>query len=196
MPVTIFVHVFPKSFVLKMIGCLSPCWYRFAATKAPPAMKLDGSMIETRVKSPMSFGVTFSQFTPLLRDTQTSPSSVPAQSTPACTGDSSKAKISAYVSTPVWSRVIGPPDGPMVFGSFRARSGDTGVQLCPSFVDRNSREPAAYTTLGVWRENTIGNVHWKRTSISSDEWPIGLIGKTVTFRSKPVRRSFRVSSPP
>src|SRR5688572_9669826 len=132
-----------------MIGCLSPSWYRFAATNAPPAMKFDGSMIDTRVKSPMPGGVTFSQFAPLLRDTQTSPSSVPAHNTPAWTGDSSNAKINAYVSTPVWSLVIGPPDGPMVFGSLRARSGDTAAQLCPSFVDRKSFEPAAYTTLGV-----------------------------------------------
>src|SRR5678815_6070094 len=79
-----------------MIGWLSPCWYRLAATNAPPAMKFDGSMIEMRVKSPMPGGVTFSQFAPLLRDTQTRPSSVPAHNTPACTGDSSNAKMSAY----------------------------------------------------------------------------------------------------
>src|SRR5687768_18105653 len=109
-------------------------------------MKFDGSMMEMRVKSPMSFGVTFSQFAPLLREIQTSPSSVPAHNTPGCTGDSSNANINAYVSTPVWSFVIGPPDGPIVFGSFRARSGDTGVQLCPSLVERKSRRSEEHTS--------------------------------------------------
>jgi hypothetical protein len=32
-------------------------------------------------------------------------------------------KIVAYVSTPVWSSVIGPPLGPSVRGSWRVRSG-------------------------------------------------------------------------
>src|SRR5690606_34370099 len=98
--------------------------------------------------------------------------------------------------TPVWSLVIGPPEGPIVRGSARARSGETGVHDWPSSVERKSREPPAYTTLGVWREKAIGKVHWKRTSMSSDECPIGLIGHTVTLRSKPVRRSSRVSRPP
>ena len=33
------------------------------------------------------------------------------------------AKTVAYVSTPVWSLVMGPPDAPIVDGSWRVRSG-------------------------------------------------------------------------
>ena len=71
MPLVIFVHVFPKSVVRKRIGVLSPNAYRLPARYAVPAAYRDGSMIEMRVKSPMSFGVTFVQFAPLLRDSQT-----------------------------------------------------------------------------------------------------------------------------
>jgi hypothetical protein len=66
-----------------------------AATYAVPASNCPGSRLLMRVNSPMSVGVTFSQLVPLLRDTQTSPSSVPTQSTPCRTGDSSKAKMRA-----------------------------------------------------------------------------------------------------
>jgi hypothetical protein len=53
------------------MGRLSSSWYRLPATYAPHASNGDGSTIETRVKSPMSRGVTLVQFAPLLRDTQT-----------------------------------------------------------------------------------------------------------------------------
>src|SRR5687767_8255912 len=98
-------------------------------------------MIEMRVKSPMSGGVTFSQFFPSLREIQIKPSSVPTHNNPFLKGDSSNEKTSAYVSTPVWSFVIGPPDASIVFGSRRASSGETAVQLPPSFVDRKSFDP-------------------------------------------------------
>ena len=51
-------------------------------------------------------------------------------------GDGAMAKMVAYVSTPVWSRVMGPPEGPMVDGSARVRSGLTTSQVAPSSVDR------------------------------------------------------------
>ena len=44
------------------------------------------------------------------------------------------AKTVAYVSTPVWSLVMGPPEGPMVAGSALVRSGLIASQLCPSSV--------------------------------------------------------------
>ena len=40
----------------------------------------------------------------------------------------------AYVSTPVWSFVMGPPEGPIVVVAARVRSGLTCSQLCPSLV--------------------------------------------------------------
>jgi hypothetical protein len=44
------------------------------------------------------------------------------------------AKTVAYVSTPVWSFVMGPPEGPIVAASARVRSGLICSQLCPSVV--------------------------------------------------------------
>src|SRR5437867_9961000 len=91
----------------------------------------------------------------------------------------------AYVSTPVLSSVIGPPEAPMVFGSWRVRSGLIFVQLCPSFVDfqtcceptyRTGTEvgPALKPPISVPDSGarTIGNVHWKRSTMSADAYPI------------------------
>jgi hypothetical protein len=39
------------------------------------------------------------------------------------------AKTVAYVSTPVWSFVMGPPDAPRVDGSARVMSGEICSQL-------------------------------------------------------------------
>ena len=68
------------------------------------------------------------------RVTWTYPSSEPTHITFGSCGDGAMAKTVAYVSTPVWSRVIGPPDGPTVIGSFRVRSGLIWTQFCPSVV--------------------------------------------------------------
>ena len=74
----------------------------------------------------------------------------------------------AYVSTPVLSFVIGPPDAPIVFGSWRVRSGLILVQLCPSFVDFHTCWDPTYSVDGSVGAITIGNVHWKRSAISAD----------------------------
>src|SRR3989304_5217504 len=79
-----------------------------------------------RAKSPTSFGVTFFQLVPPLRVTWISPSSDPVQITPLAIGDSAIVKTTPYVSTPVWSFVIGPPEAPSVFGSLRASGGGVG----------------------------------------------------------------------
>ena len=79
------------------------------------------------------------------------------------------AKITPYVSTPVWSLVIGPPEAPIVFGSRRASGGEMMVQLSPSVVVLNSWLPAAYNTFGLCGENMIGKVHWNRYWMSCDE---------------------------
>ena len=71
-------------------------------------------------------------------DTCTSPSSEPAHSTPAFTGDSAKVNTVAYHSVPVISRVIGPPTGPSVAGSCSVRSGLMACQLPPPSVVLNT----------------------------------------------------------
>ncbi len=72
---------------------MSASWNRFAATYAVPGANCPGSMSETRVYGAMSDGVTFRHVFPSSRDMCTSPSSLPAHSTPFCFGDSAKAKI-------------------------------------------------------------------------------------------------------
>src|SRR5438105_6841991 len=128
-------------------------------------------MIETRVKCGMSRGVTFVHALPLSRVTWTRPSSDPAQSTPAVAGDSARAKIVAYHSVPVMSRVTEPPTGPMVEGSCSVKSGLAGSQLSPSFVDRKTRLAATNSSLGTWREYKIGKVHWNRLGTWDDGQP-------------------------
>src|SRR5258708_38737617 len=88
-----------------------------------------------RAKSPSAFGVTFFQLVPPLRVTWTYPSSEPDQMTLPSFADGAIVNTVAYVSTPVLSFVIGPPEAPIVFGSCRVRSGLIFSQLCPSFVD-------------------------------------------------------------
>ena len=51
------------------------------------------------------------------------------------TGEGARENTVAYVSTPVWSSVIGPPDGPSVDGSWRVRSELIFCQVWPSLVD-------------------------------------------------------------
>ena len=60
------------------------------------------------------------------------PSSLPAQITPCCTGDSSIVKIVPKYSMLVLSCEIGPPDETCFDLSFRVRSPEIAVQLCPS----------------------------------------------------------------
>ncbi len=59
--------------------------------------------------SPAMAPVTLVQVFPPSRVTWTRPSSLPAQMTPFCFGDSAIAKTVPYTSTPVLSPVIGPP---------------------------------------------------------------------------------------
>src|SRR5687768_9297618 len=88
------------------------------------------------------FAVTFVHVLPLSRETWTRPSSLPAQSTPRSFGDSARAKMVQYTSTPVLSPVIGPPDHFCFALSFRVRSPLIGVQELPPSVVRKSTLPA------------------------------------------------------
>src|SRR5947209_5070920 len=88
----------------------------------------------TRPRSGMSFGVTVLHVLPPSFVTLTTPSSLPVQITLVVRLDGAIEKITAYTSGPFMSRVIGPPDGPMVLGSWRVRSGLMRSQLWPPFV--------------------------------------------------------------
>jgi len=66
-----------------------------AATKARPGAWRDGATACTVAHSGSPLGVMFFQLFPASRDTCTSPSSVPAQSSPGTVGDSSKVRMFA-----------------------------------------------------------------------------------------------------
>src|SRR6476660_7781676 len=107
----------------------------------------------------MSFGVTFFQFCPPSRVMNTYPSSEPVQMRFPSFGEGAIVNTVAYVSTPVSSRVIGPPESPIVDGSWRVRSGLMRVQLRPALVVFHTCCDPTYSTLGSVGEYTIGNVH-------------------------------------
>src|ERR1700689_360829 len=134
MPFTILVHVFPMSCVRKMYGDLSSRRKRFTAMYAVAESCAPASMSETRPNSGMSFGVTFVHVVPPSFVTSISPSSEPVQITLVVRFDGAIEKMTPYTSGPFMSRVIGPPDGPMVLGSWRVRSGLIFVQFSPPFV--------------------------------------------------------------
>src|SRR5947208_1645879 len=134
-------------------------------------------MLEMRVNGATSTGVTLVHVFPPSRVRWISPSSDPVQISPFTRGDSARAKIVAYYSAVVWSRVIGPPETPSIAGSCRVRSGEIGVQLCPSFTDLNSALPPMYNTRGSCGEIKSGAVHWKRYFPSPAGCPSGLSGQ-------------------
>src|SRR5712671_3423921 len=69
---------------------------------------------------------------------------------------------------------MGPPEGPSVAGSWRVRSGDTTVQLCPSLVVLKSTLAPWYSTWGSCGEINKGAVHWNRYFPSAAGGPSGL----------------------
>src|ERR1051326_6360996 len=93
-------------------------------------------MILMSAHSGRSGGVPCCHDCPPSRERWTSPSSEPAQKTPASWGDSRKAKIVQYTSAPELSAVIGPPEEPSLLGSLRVKSGLITCQLAPSSAER------------------------------------------------------------
>src|SRR5690349_5748490 len=94
------------------------------------------------------------------------------------------------------SRVIGPPDGPIVVGSWRVRSGLIFVHVCPPFVVFHRCCDAAYSTCGFTGENMIGYVHCQRSLMTADSSPENMRGYGLTSRTSPVRRLSFVRKPP
>src|SRR5205085_12515325 len=106
-----------------------------------------------------------------------SPSSDPAHSTPAFTGDSAKLKIVPYHSVPVMSRVIGPPTPPSVAASWALKSGLIACQLAPPSVVLNTFCAVTYSVLRSCGEDTPGKVHWTREGTSVAGCPASLVSQ-------------------
>src|SRR6266540_1238984 len=113
-------------------------------------------MSEMRANSGRSFGVMVVQLFPPSRVMEASPSSEPVQMVPASWYDGAMVKIVAYTSGPFMSWVIGPPEGPRVFGSARVRSPEIRSQVWPSLVVFQRCCEEAKITLGSSGEKTIG----------------------------------------
>src|SRR6185503_1059376 len=94
------------------------------------------------------------------------------------------------------SCVIGPPDGPIVFGSWRVRSPEILVHVCPPFMVFHTCCDDVYSTLGSTGEKMTGYVHCHRSFTSLDGSPWNMRGYGFTSRSCPVRRLNRVRNPP
>src|SRR5215207_898654 len=94
------------------------------------------------------------------------------------------------------SCVIGPPDGPIVFGSCLVRSPEMRVQLWPPFVVFHTCCDDVYSTFGSTGEKMIGYVHCHRSFTSSEDSPWNIRGYGFTSRNWPVRRLKRVRKPP
>src|ERR1044071_3895238 len=97
------------------------------------------------------------------------PSSEPAQIVVIVRFDGASAKITAYTSGMFMSRVIGPPDGPMVLGSWRVRSGLILSQLWPPFVVFHTCCDVAYSVVLSTCEKTMGYVHCQRSEEHTSE---------------------------
>src|SRR3954467_3796908 len=95
------------------------------------------------------------------------------------------------------SRVIGPPDGPMVFGSWRVRSPLIALHVFPPSVVFHTRCEPTYSERLSTGEKTIGYVHCQRSLMTADSSPENMRGYGLTSLASPVRRfSFWRKPPP
>src|SRR4051812_9176114 len=94
------------------------------------------------------------------------------------------------------SRVIGPPEGPIVFGSWRVRSPETAVQSCPPFLVTHRRCDPTYNACGSTVEKMIGYVHCHRSFTTADSSPENMRGYGLTSRFSPVRTFTFFRKPP
>src|SRR5487761_1987959 len=106
------------------------------------------------------------------------------------------AKIVAYTSGAFMSCVIGPPEGPMVLGSWRVRSGPIRAQLWPASVVFQRCCELVNSRRGLTGEKMIGYVHCHRSTSALDGSPENMRGYGLTSRDRPVRRSRRSMKPP
>ena len=142
--------------------------WRSKAAYAIPSPVREGSTWETGEKapSPFTFAVTFSHVAPPSLVTCRFPSSVPAQITPARSGDSPMLMTVPWYSAVVFSMKTGPPADWSFSGSFVVRSGLIARQLPPKSSVRNTTFPPKYTVRPSWGEATMGAFQLKRNSRS------------------------------
>src|SRR6185503_4416081 len=94
------------------------------------------------------------------------------------------------------SFVIGPPDGPIVFGSWRVRSPLIAVHVfAPSVVFQTRCEPTYSDRLSTG-EKTMGYVHCQRSLMTADSSPENMRGYGLTSLTSPVRRFNFCKKPP
>ena len=120
-------------------------------------------MLRTAIHSgsPGMFSVTFVHVEPPSRVTCSSPSFVPAQINPSCTGDSAIPNTTPAYSTPMLSPVS-PPESTMRLWSLSVRSGLITSQLWPPLRVRCTCWLPTYTLLLSCGEMWIGASHTKR----------------------------------
>src|SRR5258708_36144638 len=94
------------------------------------------------------------------------------------------------------SWVIGRPEGPIVFGSWRVRSGLMRSHFSPPFVVRHTCCDEVKRTVGFAGEKMIGYVHCQRSTTSLEDSPENSRGYGLTSRRLFVRRSSRVRNDP
>src|SRR3569833_3177220 len=94
------------------------------------------------------------------------------------------------------SRVIGPPEGPIVFGSWRVRSPLIASHVMPPSVVFQTRCAPTYSERLSTGEKTIGYVHCQRSLMTADSSPENMRGYGLTSLTSPVRRLSFCSNPP
>ena len=132
--------------------------------------------------------VTLVQVPPPSRERCTSPSLVPAQSSPFCTGDSAIAKTTPAYSTPMLSGVR-PPETVCRRLSFRVRSGLMTRHVRPLSMVTCTCWLPTYTMLWSCGEMVSGNVHTKRYRRLSAGQPMVACGQMSRLCATLVRRS-------
>src|SRR5262249_11875644 len=184
-PAVIDVHECPPSWVTNAYGARSserwPSIDKYAVPRSSGEASIE--LTERPAGTPYRLPVRTCQVWPASGDVHTLPSSVPAHSTPAFTGDSASATIVQCCSAP-------EPPVAIFFGSSVVRSGLTRSQRSPWSYRRNTDWPPIHSTDGSCGERRNGVFQLKRKTCSPSLFE-GLIA-----RSRPFERSWRIRSPP
>src|SRR4051794_9219132 len=94
------------------------------------------------------------------------------------------------------SRVIGPPDGPMVFGSWRVRSPLIALHVFPPSVVFHTRCEPTYSERLSTGEKTVGVAYRRRAWMTADSSPENMRGYGLSSLASPVRRLSFCRKPP
>src|SRR5579864_2845992 len=94
------------------------------------------------------------------------------------------------------SPVMGPPEWPSVFGSWRVRSGLIFSHVCPPLTVFHTCCDPVYKAFASTGEKMIGKVHCQRSTIALAGSPDAKRGYAPTSRFSPVRRLIFVMNEP